>query len=476
VSDERPGRSGINVAIGRLWIVFVACFAILAGRQVWLQVFAAERIASDSHNPRTALLTEYRGTIRARDGAALAYSTKEGRIYPYGAMFAHSVGYLSSRYGSSGLEHAFDVELKARPAPVDALAQARAIFGAAPLGANLRGADIITTLDPAIQRALYDDLSRYPRAAGVVLDPRTGDVLALASVPSYDPASIDRDFPALRVDAQSRLLDRSIDGLYPPGSTFKIFTAASALDAGVVDPEEIFHDPGRLTVGSFIVHDNEGEATGAQTLAGAFALSSNVDFAEIALRLGVERWFGYAQRWKLGEPFGFELPAERDRLPDPAAVSPSILAQLGFGQASLLVTPLRMALVAATIANDGTTPRPLVVRAIRPSGASERRLPHSTLTAPISPQTAGAVRDLMRAVVTRGTGSAAALGGVEVAGKTGTATNPAGRPHAWFVAFAPAEKPRVAVAIVIENAGYGGVVAAPIARRVLSAALERVRS
>jgi peptidoglycan glycosyltransferase len=459
-----------------LWIVFVACFAILAGRQIWLQVFAAERIASDPHNPRAALATAYRGAIRARDGSALAYSTKDGRIYPYGAAFAHSVGYLSNRYGASGLEGAFDAELRARPAPADPFAQARAIFSGRPLGANVRGADVITTLDTAIQRTLYDALSEHARGAGIVIDPRTGDVLAMASVPSFDPATIDRDFPALRVDPQSRLLDRSIDGLYPPGSTFKIFTAASALDAGVVDSEEVFHDPGHLTVGTFVVHDNEGEATGAQRLSGAFALSSNVDFAEIALRLGVDRWFSYAQRWKLGEPLGFELPAAADRLPDPASVSPSILAQLGFGQADLLVTPLRMALVAATIANDGTTPRPLVVRALRESGGAERRPAHATLTAPISPQTAAAVRDLMIAAVNHGTGGAAALSGVQVAGKTGTATNPAGRAHAWFVAFAPAEKPRVAVAIVIENAGYGGAVAAPIARRVLSAALERIRS
>lgn len=473
---EEPGRSGINAAIGRLWIVFVACFAILAGRQIWLQIFAAERIAGDAHNPRGTLAAEYRGAIRARDGSALAYSTKQGRIYPFGPMFAHSVGYVSSRYGASGLESAFDAELKSRPAPVDPYSQVRAMFGQGPAGANVRGADVITTLEPAIQRALYEGLSRHARGAGIVLDPRTGDVLAMASVPSFDPAAIDRDFAALRVDPQSRLLDRSIAGLYPPGSTFKIFTAASALDAGVIDTQETFRDPGKLTVGTFVVHDDEGEATGSQKLAGAFALSSNVDFAQIALRLGVERWFTYAGRWKLGEPLGFDLPAERDRLPAPAAVSPSILAQLGFGQASLLVTPLRMALVAATIANEGTTPRPLVLRAIRESGGRESRPAHATLTAPISAETASSVRDLMTAVVTRGTGTAAALAGVQVAGKTGTATNPAGRPHAWFVAFAPAENPRVAVAIVIENAGYGGAVAAPIARRVLSVALERIRS
>ncbi|MBD5635497.1 MAG: penicillin-binding protein 2, partial [Candidatus Eremiobacteraeota bacterium] len=328
---------------------------------------------------------------------------------------------------------------------------------------------------PRVQRTLATALAVHARGAGVVLDPRTGEVLALASVPSFDPQLLDADFTNVSTDARAPLLDRATSGLYPPGSTFKIVTAAAALDSNVVTLASTFHDPGTLPVGSFVVHDNEGEATGAQDLTGAFALSSNVDFAQIALRLGADRWLDETSRWGFGEPIGFTLPVERDRLPTKAELSPGVLAQLGFGQADLLVTPLRMALVAATIGSGGNEPRPYLVSAVREAGRSRSEAAAQPLRTPLSRDVAAEVSAMMVAVVRRGTGTAAAIGNVRVAGKTGTATNPAGRSHAWFVAFAPADAPRVAVAIVVENAGYGGDVAAPIARRVIAAALARDR-
>jgi penicillin-binding protein A len=450
---------GINRAIGRLMLLFIALYAILATRQIWVQVIAGPRLADNPHNPRGAMLAQYRGSIVARDGTILAVSSARGRTYPFGPALAQTVGYESARYGTSGLESVFEAQLVAQAAGNDPWTQLLGIFGK-PQGVR-RGTTLVTTIDPAIQRALYESLSAYPRAAGLALDPRTGEVLAIASVPSFDPARIDATFAALVGDASSPLLNRAIDGLYPPGSTFKIVTVADALDAGVVSLDSSFDDPGSYQVGNFVVHDDEGEATGHRSLAGAFALSSNVDFAQIALALGPERWFEYAARWRFGEPLDFTLATSRDHLPARASVTPSIMAQLGFGQADLLVTPLRMALVAATIADGGSMPHPTLVR-------SNGEPP---LANPIDAQVAGQVRDLMIGAVADGTGTAAALPGVTVAGKTGTATNPAGRSHAWFVAFAPAESPRVAVAIVVENAGYGGAVAAPIARRVLAAAL-----
>ena len=397
-------------------------------------------------------------------------------MYPLGAALAQTVGYLSTRYGLSGLEAAFDARLSPKLAgngPADQLAS---ILAGRPNGV-VRGETVVTTIDPAIQRVLYAALSGYGRAAGVALDPRNGDVLALASVPSFDPAAIDANFSSLQADTASPLLNRAIQGLYPPGSSFKIVTAANALEAGVITPDSTFEDDGALPVGSFVVHDDENEATGFQDLAGAFALSSNVDFARIALSLGVERWFDGAARWGLGAPLGFELPSARDRLPERAEVTPSILAQLGFGQADLLVTPMRMALVGATIATGGTEPHPSIVRSFRTSsGEDVYASRESAQLRPVSTLVADQVRTLMLASVSRGTGKAAALPGVDVAGKTGTATVATGRAHAWFVAFAPADAPRVAVAIVVEHGGYGGATAAPIARRVLAAALARIKS
>jgi penicillin-binding protein 2 len=334
------------------------------------------------------------------------------------------------------------------------------------------GKQIQLTIDSDLQQVAEQSLGGRPGAV-VALDPRSGEVLAMASVPSFDPATIDRRFAFIGKDRQSPLLNRATSGLYPPGSSFKIVTAADALDAGVVSLQSTFVDNGSLVVGNFVFHDDEGEATGTQDLTGAFALSSNVDFGQIALELGAGRWLDYASRWRLGEPIGFTLPSERDHVPSPNEMTPGVVAQLGFGQADLLVTPLRMALVGATIASGGTEPRPYMVRAVRGRDGAERSLaPPAPLANPIPGAVADQVRAMMEVVVARGTGTAAALPRVKVAGKTGTATLATGRSHAWFVAFAPADAPRVALAIVVENSGYGGVVAAPIARRVLATALK----
>jgi peptidoglycan glycosyltransferase len=454
-------------------LLFALLFIILAGRTIYVQVIEGPTLASDPYNPRASFLTPYRGAIVARDGTILARSNAKGRVYPYGPSLAQTLGYVSTRYGTSGLEAAFDRDLKGRASANDPATQLQTLFGAPDAG-FIRGGTVITTIDPKIQSVLYNALRQHARAAGVVVDPRTGEVLAIASVPSFDPASIDKRFSAITKDPQSPLLNRATSGLYPPGSSFKIVTAAAALDAGVVSMDSTFVDNGKLVVGNFTFHNDEEEATGTQNLVGAFALSSNVDFGGIALQLGSERWFDYASRLRLGEPLRFTIPSVRDRLPSRDEMSPGILAQLGFGQADLLVTPLRMALIGATIASGGTEPRPYLVRSVRGRDGRERALaPPGPLANPIPGSVADEVRTLMEAVVTRGTGTAAALPGVKVAGKTGTATLATGRAHAWFVAFAPADAPRVALAIVVENSGYGGVVAAPIARRVLAAALAR---
>ena len=460
-------------AIARLAAIFVVLFALLALRQFWVQVVIGPKLAENQYNPRHSQIATGRGSILASNGTPLAVTRGEKRAYPQGALVAQAIGYASSRYGTSGLEDAFDRVLTAHTDAVDPLTQLRQIV-AGTQGAP-RGADVVTTLDLTIQSALVAGLSRHARAAGIVLDPRTGAVLALASIPSYDPNQLDARWTSLLKDPASPLLDRSTAGLYPPGSTFKIVTAADALDAGVVTPQSTFSDNGGLRIGNFTVHNDEEETTGTQDLAGAFALSSNVDFAQIALKIGVDTWFEYAAKWGLGQPVAFDLPVSRDRLPAKKDVYAGILAQLGFGQASLLVTPMRMALIGATVARDGTTPRPYLVRRIAGGETGVATRPE-TIAQPITAETAHEVRDLMVQVVKRGTGTAARLPGVTVAGKTGTATNPHGRSHAWFVAFAPAEAPRVVVAIVIENVGYGGTYAAPIARDVLRVALARQRS
>jgi peptidoglycan glycosyltransferase len=459
--------------VNRIGALFLILFAVLVIRQAYVQVVTGPAIAANPYNPRHALLAAHRGRILASDGSVLAQTAGGRRQYPLGASLAQTVGYVSQRYGTSGLEDAYDRALTPPESTGDLGAQVGEIIAAFHGKQSIsRGDDVVTTIDPQIQQELYADLSRYGRGAGVVLDPRTGAVLALASVPSFDPNDLAGEFPSLVHDQRSPLLNRSIDGLYPPGSTFKIFTASAALDSGTVTMNSTFYDPGYYTIGNFTLHDDEGEATGTQDLTGAFALSSNVDFGQIALKMGLDTFYTYLARWGIGQSLDFQLPASRDRVPDKASVVPGELAQMGFGQGALLMTPLQMALIASTIADGGTEPRPYLVRQIvrqgSPVGSSYGS---AELASPISADTAAQVKKMMIAVVQRGTGTSAQIPGVAVAGKTGTATNPFGAPHSWFVCFAPADRPRVALAVIVENAGYGAAVAAPIARDVMRVGL-----
>ncbi|MDQ2680752.1 MAG: penicillin-binding transpeptidase domain-containing protein [Candidatus Eremiobacteraeota bacterium] len=461
-----------NRAIARVGVLFAALFAILFVRQAYVQLISGPSIAARPYNPRHALLTVHRGRILAADGTVLAETVHNRRVYPFGGALAQTVGYLSARYGTAGLENAYDRALSPPDATGEPAAQLAEILDALRAKHSpIRGADIITTLNPAIESTVAAELAPYARAAAVVLDPRSGALLAVASLPSFDPNRLDSEFNSLLRNPASPLLNRALDGLYPPGSTFKIVTAADALDSGVVTAQSTFRDPGYLVVGNFTLHNDEDEYTGTQDVTTAFALSSNVDFAQIALLLGVDRWYSYASAWGLGSSLDFQLPTQRDRIPEKSTVSDGELAQMGFGQGSLLMTPLRMALIASTIANNGVEPRPFVVRQVDRSFARSSYA-GASLATPITADTAAEVKKMMVAVVQRGTGTIAALPGITVAGKTGTATNPMGRAHSWFVCFAPAEHPRVAIAVIVENAGYGAAVAAPIARNILRVALK----
>ena len=463
-----------NRAIRRLATFFVVLFAVLVARQAYVQIVLAPSIAVKAGNPRHALLDANRGRILATDGSVLAQTVDGHREYALGPALAQVLGYVSVRYGTSGLEAAYDRALTPADTTGDPLTQLAEI-AAAFRGASLvsKGADVVTTIVPDVQRELFDQLSKHDRGAGVVIDPRSGAVIAIASVPSYDPNAFDANFKDLSTDPHSPLLDRALDGLYPPGSTFKVFTASAALDSGTITMDSHFSDPGYFTIGDFTLHNNEGEASGYADVTTAFAKSSNVDFAQIALKMGTDTFYDYLNRWGIGDSLDFQLPSEPASVPPKDSIVPGELAQMGFGQGALLMSPLQMALIDATVANAGNEPRPYLVRQILRGGTPASVYSSGTLASPVSADVAANVTKMMIAVVQRGTGTTAQIPGVVVAGKTGTATNPLGASHSWFVAFAPADKPRVAVAVVVENGGYGADAALPIAREVLRTALSQ---
>lgn len=453
----------IHVAVG-----FVAAFVVLAVADARVQIAQRSFIESHDGDPRHAVTIAQRGTLFDASGVPLAQSRGDRRVYSAGSALAQLVGYASPIYGESGLESGLDSIVSSRSSSAASILTP---FDSSAMSAPGRGGDVVLTLRADIAAVVDGAMPQDIRGAAVVMDPRTGAVLAIVNRPTFDPNRLEKDWKDLRDRSDAPLLDRGVAGLYPPGSTFKMFTASAALDAGAVTPDDTFTDPGYFLVDGFRIRNDEDEVTGTQSVTGAFALSSNVDFAQIALRLGTPSFYDYLQRFGVGGPLDTPVSAERDEVPAQDTISDSELAQMSFGQGSLAVTPLRMALIASTIANGGVLEPPQFIKQIRVPGRAPVSIPPPTGALVVSAETADEVRTMMEAVVRYGTGTAAALPGVTVAGKTGTATHTGGPPDAWFVCFAPAEAPRLVVAVVVENAGYGGVVSAPIARAILAGAL-----
>jgi peptidoglycan glycosyltransferase len=447
--------------------VFALLFALLAAQEARVQVAERDSISTHAGDPRHARGIAQRGELLDATGEPLAISRNGKRVYPAGSALAQIVGYSSLVYGEAGLEAAFDSVIA--PTGRDQLS-ALGSFGRTDVAVSPPGS-VVLTLRRDISAVVDGAMPQGVRGAAIVLDPRTGAILAMVDRPTFDPNDVDKAFSSLRARSDAPLLNRALDGLYPPGSTFKIVTASAALDHGAVDASDSFVDPGYFQIGPYSVHNDQNEVTGTQNVTGAFALSSNVDFAQIGIKLGADNFYYYLQRFHVGDVTGMAVPMTRDVVPPETSISDSELAQMSFGQGGLAVTPLRMALVAAAIANGGSMMRPTLVKEIRMPGRQTLLVPPAEWGRAVTADTAASVRDMMIAVVRYGTGTAAAIPGVTVAGKTGTGTHNGAPPDAWFVCFAPAQTPRLVVAVVIEDAGYGGAVSAPIARAIMQASL-----
>jgi peptidoglycan glycosyltransferase len=462
--------SGMRGRLTRVVLIFIALLVLVAAQEVRVQIAQQATISERPGNPRRSLSNEHRGALLDAAGNTLALTKGTRRVYPSGTALAQLVGYASSQYGESGLESALDSVLAA-PLPTTSGMDLNSLFHQTGQGANLAGGDVVLTLRADIAKVVDAALPPGIRGAAVVMDPRNGAILAAVNRPTFDPNDLASAWKNLRSSPTSPLLDRAFAGLYPPGSTFKMVTASAALDSGVVVPADTFTDPGYFAIDHFRVQNDRGEITGTQDLTGAFALSSNVDFAQIGLRLGLDGFYDYLHRFHVGDDLEVAAPSSRDEVPAKDTVIPSELAQMSFGQGGLAVTPLRMALVGSTIANEGVLMRPQLVKEFRFPGGKRLAVPPAVWERVMSQTTADQLRTMMIAVVRNGTGTAARIPGVTVAGKTGTGTHTGGAPDAWFVCFAPAERPRLVVAVIVEDAGYGGAVSAPIARNIMSATL-----
>ena len=455
----------------RLAAVLTAVFVLLWGYLAIVQVVWGPRLANSPGNPRLALAAEraHWGRILDRRLRILADSTVTGgrqtRHYLDGPRFAHVLGYRSSRYGVAGIEAPLNAVLVGVPA--------HTVWGAfeEAFGRPPQGHDVVLTIDADVQRAATGALGDH-RGAVVALNPATGAVLAMASRPTFDPAMVDTEWVHLTGNRRAPLLNRATQGQYPPGSAFKTITLAAALASGRVIDATAFDCPGSIVVQGATIFDFNHAGHGRVALPQAFALSCNISFVQIGLRTGAESVVGMARAFGLGRAPRFIVPTAAGELPDPRRLGSRGLAQVSFGQGSLLVTPLQMALVAATIANGGVMVEPVLVAQVRdPDSGILVSYGQPRYRPVLPPPLAAKMVQYMLGVIQSGTGAAAQISGIAVAGKTGTAENPHGQTHAWFIGFAPAARPTVAVAVLLENAGVGGEVAAPVARDVLRAAL-----
>jgi peptidoglycan glycosyltransferase len=484
----------VNRAIGRVYAVLAGGLVLLLGFTAYWQLWAESSLSARRDNAHQIVqqLSIERGLILAADGTKLAVNradtTADGRHvferrYPTRKMFAHVVGYSSATDGRAGVERSAN----------DYLVGAHTDLGGALenelhslAGGEVIGDDVQLSLLPTAQRTAMSSLAATGKPGAVfAIEPRTGRVLVSASWPSFDPnRAVQGSLPA----TGSALVNRATQGLYPPGSSIKPVIAALALESGRFAPDSRFNDPGYFEEYGRKIMNDSGERFGDVDLTFALTHSINSVFAGLGstlcgARARCPRLTGALQRLGFYSIPPLDYPTDQlsasgtvrsgtSKLLSPSA--PIDPARTAIGQANLVVTPMQMAMVAATFANGGVVMRPTIVDRVRSSGGELRYERHSVpLNRAFSERTAAAVTQMMKHVVDEGTGRAAQIPGVQIAGKTGTAqTGRPGQLDAWFIAFAPADSPQVAVAVVVERTReYGGQAAAPIARDVMQAVL-----
>jgi len=483
----------VNAPIRRLSGVVALLFCALLVSSTAIQFFQAKSLQERPGNRRT-LLADYareRGQILV-GGAPVAKSvpTKDElkwlRTYPQGELYSHVTGYYSFTYGAGGGLEGADNDLLSGSSDELFYRRVTDIL----TGKEQTGASLELTINPAAQKAAEQALGDQ-RGAVVALDPSNGEILALVSHPAYDPsvlsshdtAKVQAAWQRLNADKARPMLDRAIGGdLYPPGSTFKVVTAAAALESGKFTEESQIPGPATLDLPQTTVNlpndDHRPCGPGNKTsLKHALVVSCNTAFGWLGMELGADALRSQAAKFGFGDKLEIPMSVSPSKVPD--ELNKPQTAQSAIGQYDVRVTPLQMAMVSAAVANNGVVMQPHLVRRVLSSDLEVIDQPDTVqLSQAISPNSAAALTRMMEGVVTSGTGTAAQIPGVEVAGKTGTAQHGKGlAPHAWFISFAPAQGAKVAVAVVVEDGGklgneaFGGKVAAPIAKSVMQAVL-----
>jgi penicillin-binding protein A len=482
----------VNRQIVKLFGFIVVLFGVLVGFTSYWAVFDAKALKEEEANKRPLLEQQQirRGRILAADGTVIAKSVGKGkgdakryvRRYPEGNLFGHPIGYSFVREGDSEFEEFHNDQLIGEGSEFSSILDELS-------GRTQEGNDVVTNIDPEAQRVALEDLEAVGFGAVVAIEPSTGEVKAMASNKSFNPNAIPYRLKQMNLNAiETPLVNRATQGLYPPGSTFKVVTAAAGLESDTISPETTIDAPGTLEVEGQPLANDFNEDFGPIALDTALTNSVNTWFGQLGQQVGQDQLFETMEKFGFGSTPAIDLPDDqvyRSGVYEEGSVlgrsSPVDLARLAIGQERLLTTPLQMALVAAAIANGGKLMKPQIWnRVIDPDGRVVDRLDPSEYSQPVSENTAAELTTAMEGVVREGTGTNAAIPGVAVAGKTGTAETPGNKAcgggieqnQAWFIGFAPADDPQIAIAASVEcTEQFGGDVAAPIFRDVAEAIL-----
>lgn len=458
----------------RIFSVICIMFIVLIVYLSYFQIFEASSIKNNSYNKRLWIDEEniLRGEILDRNGKILAYSekTENGtkRHYNYANLYSHIIGYSYREYGKAGLESSYNKELL-NLKDDNTIDELKKIISK-PSG---EGNTLKLTIDHGLQESAKAKLNGK-KGSIVMMNPKTGDIYAMVSVPDFNPNTLKDDWNEIVEDSDSSFLNRCTMGLYQPGSTFKVVTAIAGIESG--NGNEVIKCNGSTKIDGYVLKDYGGKAHGNMNLQEALVKSCNVYFSQMGLKIGRIKMGEVAEKCMFNNKIDFDLPTVNSTFPYKDGMSKTELAASSIGQGKILVTPLNMAMIASSIANNGSMVKPILVKeVISPKGDIVRTNYTKEISKVTDISNANLIKDMMVEVVKRGTGTNANIEGVRVAGKTGTAENSTGKAHSWFIGFAPADDPKVAICVMLESDGTtGGKTAAPIARDLMIEALNNI--
>ncbi|MBU5257035.1 peptidoglycan D,D-transpeptidase FtsI family protein [Tissierella praeacuta] len=466
---NKENKRIVVVLIG-LCLMFISLIIYIS----YFQIFEAEAIKNNSYNKRLWINEEsiLRGSIYDRNGKTLAYSEKIDdtykRYYIYGRLYSHIIGYSYREYGKSGLELQYNNTLL----NINENAAINEIKNI--VAPTTEGNSIKLTIDHELQ-AKARTLLKGKKGSIVAMNPSTGEIYAMVSLPDFDVANLKADWKAITESPDSPLINRATQGLYPPGSTFKLITTIAVLNTANL--EEYYNCTGSTNINGYVFKDYQGKAHGNIDLRQALIKSCNTYFTTKSIEIGKDRIGNTAERFMINNNIPFDLPIKSSQFPFKENLDKTDIAAAAIGQGKVLVTPLNMALIVSGIANEGQIVKPILVKEII---SKNNKILKKNITEVLSQGTdsitANKLKDMMVDVVKSGTGKNARIKNIKVAGKTGTAENSSGKSHAWFVGFAPADEPKIAIAVILEEEGStGGKSAAPIARDIMIHAINNIK-